>query len=88
MDDQVSIARRIAFLERELERMGSAAEDAEQGLRDNPTDLRAGGRLKAIYALAGDTWADIKALRARQSGGCRMIHYDHTLDAAWRQALV
>ncbi len=88
MDDQVSIAQRIAFLERELERMGSAAEDAEQGLRDNPTDAGASRRLSALYALANETWADIQALRERQGRSYRLIRYDSTMDAAWRQALV
>ncbi len=86
------IARRLAFLERELDHMGDAADDAEHELRLNPTDLLARRRLEAIYALAGKTWADIQELRTRQAGRHGAIHYDrHAVDAsasrAYRQAL-
>ena len=86
------IARRLAFLERELDRMGDAADDAEHELRANPTDLLARRRLEAIYALAGKTWADIQELRACQPGRHGAIHYDrHAADTsasrAYRQAL-
>jgi protein involved in temperature-dependent protein secretion len=60
MDDDGSvIARRLAFLERELDRMGDAADDAEHELRLNPTDAAARRQLQAIYALAGKTWSQI-----------------------------
>jgi hypothetical protein len=85
------IARRLAFLERELDRMGGAADDAEHELRLNPTDLEARRRLEAIYALAAKTWAEIQELRARQPGRYAVIHYDRHADAsagrAYRQAL-
>lgn len=85
------IARRLAFLERELDRMGGAADDAEDELRLNPTDPQARRRLEAIYALAGKTWAEIQALRAREPGRHAVIRYDRHADAsadrAWRQAL-
>ncbi|MBI2735113.1 MAG: hypothetical protein HYX38_00940 [Rhodospirillales bacterium] len=85
------IARRLAFLERELDRMGDAADDAEHELRLNPTDLQARRRLEAIYALAGKTWAEIKELRAGQPGRHAVIHYDRHADSsisrAYRQAL-
>ncbi len=86
------IARRLAFLERELDRMGGAADDAEHELRLNPTDPNARRRLEAIYALAGKTWAQIQELRARQPGSHAVIHYDRHADAladrAYRQALL
>ena len=90
-DDGAVIARRLAFLERELDRMGGAADDAEQELRLNPTDPAARRRLEAIYALAGKTWAEIQELRARQPDRYAIIHYDRDIDAsagrAYRQAL-
>jgi len=90
-DDGAVIARRLAFLERELDRMGGAADDAEHDLRLNPTDAAARRRLEAIYALAGKTWSQILELRARQPGRYAVIHYDRDVDApagrAYRQAL-
>lgn len=86
------IARRLAFLERELDRMGGAADDAEHDLRLNPTDAVAGRQLEAIYALAGKTWAEIQELRAREPGRHAVIHYDRhadrSADRAYRQALL
>jgi hypothetical protein len=92
MDDDGSvIARRLAFLERELDRLGDSADDAEHELRLNPTDATARRRLEAIYALAGKTWSQILELRARQSQRYAVIRYDRDADAsagrAWRQAL-
>jgi len=92
MDDDGSvIARRLAFLERELDRMGGAADDAEHDLRLNPTDAAARRRLEAIYALAGKTWSQIRELRAHQPDRYAVIRYDRDADAsagrAWRQAL-
>jgi len=85
------VARRLAFLERELDRMSDAADDAEHELRLNPTDLAARRRLEAIYALAGSTWAQIQELRAGQPRRDAVIHYDRNADAsasrAYRQAL-
>ena len=90
-DDGAVIARRLAFLERELDRMGGAADDAEQDLLLNPTDSTARRRLEAIYALAGKTWTEIQDLRARQPGRYAISHYDRHADAsagrAWREAL-
>jgi hypothetical protein len=90
-DDGSVIARRLAFLERELDRMGGGADDAEHDLRLNPTDSEASRRLEVIYALAGRTWAEIQELRARQPGRYAGIRYDRRADAsasrAWRQAL-
>lgn len=85
------IARRLAFLERELDRMGDTADDAEHELRLSPTDTEARRRLEAIYVLAGKTWAEIQELRAGQPGRHAVIHYDRHADAAagraWRLAL-
>jgi hypothetical protein len=83
------IARRLAFLERELDRMGDAAGDGEHELRLNPTDPEARRRLEAIYALAGKMWAEIQQLRARQPGRYAVIRYDRDAVAgrAYRQAL-
>jgi hypothetical protein len=82
------IARRLAFLEHELDRMGGGADDAEHELRLNPTDPAASRRLEAIYALAGKTWAEILELRARHPS---VIRYDHNADAladrTYRRAL-
>lgn len=90
-DDGSVIARRLAFLERELDRMGGAADDAEQDLRLSPTDSEARRRLEAIYALANKTWAEIQELRARQPGRYAVIRYDRHAEAsagrAWREAL-
>jgi hypothetical protein len=85
------IARRLAFLERELDRMGSAADDAEHELRLNPTDAAAPRRLQAIYALAGETWNKICELRRHDGHRRTVILYDRHADAsaerAYRQAL-
>jgi hypothetical protein len=90
-DDGSVIARRLAFLERELDRMGGDADDAEHELRLNPTDTEARRRLEAIYALAGRTWAEIQELRARQPGRYAVIRYDRHADVSasrdWREAL-
>ena len=90
-DDGSVIARRLAFLERELDRMGGEACDAEHDLRLNPTDATARRRLEAIYALAGKTWAQVQELRARQPDRHAVIRYDRDSDVsagrAWRQAL-
>ena len=90
-DDDSVIARRLAFLERELDRMGDAADDAEHELRLNPTEAAARRRLEAIYALAGKTWSQILELRACQPDRYAAIRYDRDADAsagrAWRQAL-
>ena len=83
------IARRLAFLERELDRMGGAADDAEHELRLSPTDTAASRRLEAIYALAGKTWAEILELRAREADRHAVIRYDRDADAdrTYRRAL-
>jgi hypothetical protein len=85
------IARRLAFLERELDRMGDAADDAEHELWLNPTDAAARRQLQAIYALASKTWSQILELRGRQPDRYVAIRYDRDVDAsadrAWRQAL-
>ena len=85
------IARRLAFLERELDRMGGGADDAEHELRLNPTDPAARRRVEAIYALAGKTWAQILELRASNAGRHSVIRYDHNADAladrTYRRAL-
>jgi hypothetical protein len=84
-------ARRLAFLERELDRMGCTADDAEEELRLNPTDADARRRLEAIYSLAGEIWHQIQDLRRRQTSRHTVIRYDRTADAAavrtYRQAL-
>jgi len=85
------IARRLAFLERELDRMGRTADDAEYELRLNPTDPAARRRLEVIYALVGEASGQIRALRARQPDRHAVIHYDRDADLsagrAYRQAL-
>ena len=90
-DDDSVTARRLAFLERELDRMSGAADDAEHELRLNPTDAEARRRLEAIYALAGSTWDQIQELRARQADRHAVIRYDRDADTpvgrAYRQAL-
>ena len=88
-DDGSVIARRLAFLERELDRMGGEADDVEHDLRLNPTDATARRRLEAIYALAGKTWTQVQELRARQPGRHAVIRYDRDASAgrAYRQAL-
>jgi len=91
-DTEAVVARRIAFLERELDRMGTTAGDLEEDLRLNPTDGRARQRLAALYAVAGDTWKKIQELRAGQGGHYAIIrfdrHADPTAEKSWRQALV
>jgi hypothetical protein len=86
------IAARIYFLERELERMSSAADNTEDELRAKPMDTVLVRRLEALYTLADETWEHIQALRVRLSGGPSVIYFNHRLagpDAkAWRQALV
>jgi hypothetical protein len=91
MNESGSVIARLAFLEREFERMGSAADAAEHELRLSPTDPQARRRLEAIYVLAGKTWAEVQELRSRQPGRYAAIRYDRYADApagrAWRQAL-
>ncbi len=91
-DAEAVVARRIAFLEHELDRMGSTAANLEDDLRLNPTDGRARQRLTALYAVAGDTWNKIQELRAGRSGHYAAIqvdrHADPTAERSWRQALV
>jgi hypothetical protein len=86
------IAVRLYFLERALERMEEAAEDAESELRADPTSAARGRQVGSFYALASETWARIQALRARLNGGPSLIYFDRRLvqpDArAARQALV
>ena len=86
------IAARIYFLERELERMSTVADDAEDELRAKPMDTATVRRLEALYALADETWERIQALRVRLSGGPSVIYFNRRLagpDArAWRRALV
>jgi hypothetical protein len=90
-DDGSVMARRLAFLERELDRMSGDADDSEHELRLNPTDVAARRRLEAIYALAGSTWTQILELRAHQADRHAVIRYDRDADAsagrAYRQAL-
>ena len=90
-DDGLVIARRLAFLERELDRMGDDTDDAEHELRLNPTDAAARRQLEAIYALTGKTWSQVLELRARRPDRHVVIRYDRDIDAsagrAWRQAL-
>lgn len=85
-------ARRLAFLERELDRMSCTADDAEEELRLNPMDADARRRLEAIYILAGETWHQIQELRTRQADRHAVIRYDRAADASavriYRQALV
>ena len=85
------IARRLAFLEREFDRMGRTADDAEEELRFNPTNPAARRRLEAIYVVAGQIWNQIRELRARQNGHDTVIRYDRNADnsvqRAYRQAL-
>lgn len=84
------IARRLAFLEREFDRMGDAADDAEHELRLNPTDPAARRRLEAIYALANETSVAIRQLR-HDDRGQAAIRYDRHADTveqrAFRQGL-
>ena len=92
-DTSVTIAQRLAFLERELDRLGRSADDIEHELMLNPTDAWSGRRLKAIYAVAGQTWSKIRELRAEQSRHYTAIHFDldteadDAADLAWRRAL-
>ncbi|MCA0303105.1 MAG: hypothetical protein LCH95_11950 [Proteobacteria bacterium] len=92
-DTSVTIAQRLAFLERELDRLGRSADDMEHELQQNPTDEWSGRRLGAIYAVAGQTWSKIRELRAEQSRQITVIHFDRdaelddAADLAWRRAL-
>lgn len=85
------IAQRLAFLERELDRLGRSADDIEHDLFVNPTDALSGRRLEAIYAVAGQTWSKIRELRAQQNKHYTVIHFDRdadeAADLAWRRAL-
>jgi hypothetical protein len=86
------IAVRLYFLERALERMEAAADDAESELRADPTNAARGRQVEALYALASETWTGIQALRARLGGGPSLIYFDRRLaqPEAWaaRQALI
>ena len=86
------IAARIYFLERELERMSCAADNAEDELRTKPMDTATVRKLEALYVLADETWERIQALRARLSGGPSVIYVNRRRSEpeakAWRQALV
>ena len=90
-DASVIIAERLAFLERELDRLGRFADDMEHDLLLNPTDAWSGRRLRAIYAVAGQTWSKIRELRAQQDKDCGTIQVDRDADTeadlAWRRAL-
>lgn len=92
-DTSVTIAERLAFLERELDRLGRSADDMEHELLQNPTDAWSGRRLEAIYAVAGQTWSKIRELRAEQNKHFTVIHFDRdaeldeAADQAWRRAL-
>ncbi|WP_422003401.1 hypothetical protein [Reyranella sp.] len=89
---QSQIALRIYFLERALEGMEQAADDAECDLLANPTDASQGRQLGAFYVLADETWRHIQMLRARLDGAASLIYFDSRLadpDArAARQALI
>jgi hypothetical protein len=86
------IARCIAFLERELERMATVADDAEHDLRLNPSDHDARRRLEAIYVLTGETWDRLRELRADEGGCDGLIHVDRheaiAVERSYRQALI
>ena len=86
------LAARIYFLERELERMSCAADNAEDDLRARPMDTAAVRRLEALYTLADETWERIQGLRARLSGGPSIIYFNRRqagpAATAWRQAQV
>lgn len=86
-----TITQRLAFLERELDRLERSADDVEHDLLVNPTDQDSRRRLEAIYVLAGETWEQIRALRAVQPGRNGVILYDRdadpVADQAWRRAL-
>lgn len=90
-DIESVIARRLAFLEREFDRMSGAADDAEDDLRLNPTDSVARRRLEAIYVLSGKISEQIQELRADEAGRHDAIRYDRDADTsierAYRQAL-
>jgi hypothetical protein len=73
------IAVRLYFLERALERMEAAADDAESELRADPTNAAWGRQVEALYALASETWTGIQALRARLGGGPSLIYFDRRL---------
>ena len=86
------IAVRVYFRARALERMEQAADDAESELRADPTNAAQGRRVKALYALADETWTGIQTLRAELSGSPSVIYFDRRLAdqraRAARQALV
>ena len=86
------IAARIYFLERELERMSIAADDAEDELRASPMDAATVRKLEMLYTLADETWERIQALRARLNGGPSVIYFNrHLVEPevrSWRRALV
>ncbi len=86
------IARRLAFLEREFDRMGGAADDAEHDLeaqseRSHRTPTARGDLRPGRQDLGRDP-----ELRARQPDHQAVIRYDHhadrSADRAYRQALL
>ena len=90
MAETDTITQRLVFLEREFDRLGRSADDVEHDLLCNPTDQDSLRRLQAIYVLTGETWDQIRALRARQPGQHGTIRYDREADLAdqaWRRAL-
>jgi len=67
MTDAVgTLKRSLVFLERELDRLGDAADDAEHELRLKPTDVEACRRVEAVYVLAREVWTKIQALRVQE----------------------
>jgi hypothetical protein len=86
------IAARIYFLERALDRMEQAADNAETELRADPTNSQHVDQVRAFYALADETWGRIQALRAGLSGASSGIYFDRRLAElrarAARQALL
>ena len=90
-DTSEAIAERLAFLERELDRLGRSADDVEHDLFLNPTDALSGRRLGAIYAVTGQTWSTIRELRAQRDKRSPVIEIDRdaddAADLAWRRAL-
>jgi hypothetical protein len=84
--NEALIAVRIRFLELALEGMEEAADDAETALLAHPTSATRGWRVDALYALAGETWACIQALRGRLGGGGTPIYFDGRLADPREQA--
>ena len=86
------IAARIYFLERALDRVEQAADDAESELRADPTNSQHVHQVRAFYALAGETWSRIQALRAGLGNASSEIYFDRRLAEprarAARQALL